>query len=682
MVHFLNDFLPKRQPFLSGLVVTEEFAAQQESPVEPPVEPQAEASQEPPVAASTEAPAFVFQSAPDSQPISRSAGRQTDGQVYGEEAVYISLLALWFLALAAVAVFCKGILWLHLPTVNAVTCYQPSQATLIYDRNGQVVERIANEYRIFTPLADMHPLLPKAFVAAEDGRFYRHDALDFLSIPRAIYSNLKDGKKSQGASTITQQVARALLLTPEKTYMRKLKEVILAWRIERLLTKDDILTIYLNEIYLGKGAYGVEAAARAYFDKESRDLTLAEVALLAGLTQAPSRYSPEKSPEAAIARQRYVLNQMVEDGYISQDEARAAFAAPLRFRDKAQADASPAANAWYLDVVKRRAAEILGQPLAGAGAKIYTFLDPELQEKAGDAVEKGGQAMVARSVLRGQRRPQPQAALVCIEPVSGRVAALVGGLDFAVSSFNRAVQARRPAGSVFKPFVYAAALAQGQQPDSLIDDSPLTIDTGQGGLWSPKNVDGKYHGQISLGRALAISSNVAAVRLLRQVGIEPVRQLARQAGIASPIPGDLSLALGTVDVSLIEMTAAFAVFADDGMFHEPLLIDHIETADGRYLSGGGGGRRVLPEEIARRMKTMLAGAVREGTGSLAALPGVVAGKTGTSNDNRDAWFIGFTEHYLAGVWVGYDHNEELGGREGGGRTAAPIWRNFMRAVGK
>ncbi|MDR0478174.1 MAG: PBP1A family penicillin-binding protein [Desulfobulbaceae bacterium] len=622
--------------------------------------------------------------APACQPTGDLSSDPANGKVYGDEVVYIFLLALWFVALAAAIVFCQGLLWLNLPALGAVTHYQPSQGTLIYDRNGRVVERIAHEYRIFTPLADMHPMLPKAFVAAEDGRFYRHDGLDFLSIPRALYANLKDGKKSQGASTITQQVARVLLLTPEKTYLRKLKEAILAWRINQVLTKEQILTVYLNEIYLGRGAYGVEAAAQVYFGKESRGLTLAEVALLAGLTQAPSRYSPEKSQEAAIARQRYVLNRMAEDGYISQDEARAAFAAPLSFRDKAQADPSPVANAnvWYLDLVKRRAAEILNQPLAEAGAKIYTFLDPALQEKANDAVEKGGQAVAARSALLGQRRPQPQAALVCIEPDSGRVVAVVGGLDVAASSCQRAAQARRPAGSVFKPLVYAAALEHGWQPDSLIDDTPLTVDTGQGGTWSPKNADGKYRGQISLSQALAISSNVAAVRLLRQVGIEPVRELARQAGIASPIPSDLSLALGAVDVSLIDMTAAFAIFANNGMFHEPVVIDHIETADGQYLSGGGGGRRVLPEDVAGRMKTMLAGVVREGTGSLAALPGSVAGKTGTSSDNRDAWFIGFTDHYLAGVWVGYDHNEELGEREGGGRTAAPIWRNFIRAAGK
>lgn len=615
-----------------------------------------------------------------------TAGQLARGEFHGEETVYGFLFAVWFLALAAVALFYQGVLWLHLPALNAVTDYQPPQATLILDRNGEVVEHIAQEYRIFTPLTDMPPLLSKAFVAAEDGRFYRHSGLDFLSIPRAIYSNLKDGKRSQGASTITQQVVRALLLTPEKTYIRKLKEAILAWRIDRLLTKEQILTIYLNEIYLGKGAYGVEAAAQTYFGKESRQLTLAEVALLAGLPQAPSRYSPGKSQEAAIARQRYVLNRMVVEGYISQDEARAAFADPLYFRDRTGASVSPSpsptANVWYLDLVKRRAAEILKRPLAGAGAKIYTFLDQKLQKKANDAVENGAQAVVSRWALRGQRRLPPQAALVCIEPDSGRVAALIGGLDFSASSFNRAAQARRPAGSVFKPFVYAVALQKGSQPDALIDDTPLTVDMGQGNAWSPKNVDDKYHGQISLSRALAISSNVAAVRLLRQVGIEPVRELARQAGIASPMPSDLSLALGAVDVSPIEMTAAFAVFANNGMFHEPIVIDHIETADGQYLSGGGSGRHVLPEDIARSMKTMLTGAVREGTGSLAALPATVAGKTGTSNDNRDAWFIGFTDHYLAGVWVGYDHNEELGEREGGGHTAAPIWRNFMRTAGE
>lgn len=584
----------------------------------------------------------------------------------------ISLLLTFFLGSLLLA-----LKFLAIPDLRTVAYYAPRQASIIYDRHGNEVDRIFTENRTVVPLEQMNPLLPKAFVAAEDGRFFEHPGLDMFSVLRAVFANVRSGRKSQGGSTITQQVARALLLTPEKTYIRKFKEAILAWRIDTLLTKEEILFIYLNQIYLGEGAHGVEAAAQVYFGKSTIQLNLAEVALLAGLPQAPSRYSPLRNPALARGRQRYVLNRMADDGYISTESARSAYERELKLKDSRQPYI--AMNGYYIDTVKKQASELLNRPLQEAGARIYTFLDQQLQQEAYGAVVSGLKAARSRQVLNGgASRDIPQGALVCLEKKNGKVRAIIGGADYTVSPFNRATQARRPAGSIFKPFVYATALENGWQPNSLISDAPLAISGGKGSTWQPKNYSGEYHGDITLQTALTHSYNTATVRLMQHVGVKKVHETAKSAGISAVMPPDLSLALGAVDVSLLEMTAAYSPFVNHGRYVAPAFIDAIEIDGKKKTVPLRAPSFVIQPPVALQMRMMLEDVIAVGTGKRAAgLPGNSGGKTGTSDNNRDAWFIGFNGDYLAGVWVGHDRNQSLGSTESGGRTAAPIWRDFM-----
>ena len=608
----------------------------------------------------------------------RDDGAVPDRKVCSERHVIFFLFAVCLLLTGMLGGIAYVIVHLKMPDVSTVANYDPPQATLIYDRNGAIIERFYKENRTLIPLSEMHHLLPKAFVAAEDGRFYEHSGLDFISVIRALLNNIREGRRGQGGSTITQQVAKSLLLTPEKTYIRKFKEAILAWRIDSLLTKDEILYIYLNQIYLGEGAYGVEAASRVYFGKKAKDLTLAEVAILAGLPQAPSKYSPSKNPEAAAARQKYVLNRMASEGFISAEMAQEAFQTAVTIRSSySPFDSS---YGYYLEIVKHQANEFLQQPLIEMGAKIYTNLDQNMQNRATQAVQAGVRASLARQKVQGRMNIQPQGALVCLERISGKVRALVGGTDYSASSYNRAYQAKRPAGSSFKPFVYLAALEQGWQPQSIIDDSPLSVTGENGSVWEPKNYTREFHGETTLAMALAHSYNAATVRLMQHVGVKRVYAVARDVGITSEMPADLSLALGTVDVSLVEMTAAFTPFVNDGMFIAPSFIDRIEYRNGTTLRGAGGEKRQVCESAtARQMKSMLEGVVRYGTAQRAkGLPGVTGGKTGTSDNSRDAWFIGFNGDLITGVWVGNDHNEPLGYDESGGHTAVPIWYDFMK----
>ena len=568
--------------------------------------------------------------------------------------------------------------YLAIPDLRSVANYTPPQATVIYDRLGNEIDRIYIENRTVVGFGEMHPLLPKAFVAAEDGRFFTHPGLDFLSVVRAMAANMKSGRKSQGGSTITQQVARALLLSPEKTYIRKFKEAILAWRIDSLLSKEDILFIYLNQIYLGEGAHGVEAAARTYFSKSARQLNLAEVAMLAGLPQAPSRYSPLKHFELARGRQRYVLNRMVEDGIISADVARSAYEQPITLHQPDPAQA--AMNGYYIDTVKKQVAELVASPLSRAGVKVYTYLDQHLQHTAQQALQDGLKATASRLVVAGgdAASMSPQGALVCMERASGKIRALVGGRDYRESPFNRAVQAKRPAGSTFKPFVYGAALGSGWRADSLISDAPLAIPQAKGQMWRPRNYSGQYHGDVTLESSLANSYNIATVRLMQKVGIDRVQQLARRAGITADMPHDLSLALGSVDVSLLEMTAAYTPFVNSGTYVSPVFLEAI-TVDGIRINPPSARRhQAMESTVAGEVGRMLEKVIISGTGQRAGgLVGRSGGKTGTSDKSRDAWFIGFHGDYLAGVWVGHDRNQSLGEMESGGRTAAPIWREFM-----
>ena len=570
---------------------------------------------------------------------------------------------------------------LNIPDIRTVAHYRPSQASLVYDKNGNIIDRIFIENRIVVPLDKMNPLLPKAFVAAEDGRFFEHPGLDSYSVLRAFFNNLRDGRKSQGGSTITQQVAKGLLLTPEKTYLRKFKEAILAWRIDTLLSKDEIIYIYLNQIYLGAGAYGVEAASMTYFNKHASQLSLAELAVLAGLPQAPSRYSPLEHWDRAQARQRYVLNRMAADGYITGEQARKAyFDQPQLARSNRK---SRQRNGYYLQEVRKRAEHMLGTPLESAGVKIFTNLDQGLQLKANRALVDGVNNVIQRS-RKEERSRGPEGAIVCLEACSGKVRALVGGTDYKKTQFNRVVQARRPAGSVFKPLIYSVALDRGWSPESAIVDAPFSVPGGDGKMWQPQNFGNVYHGKTTLREALIHSYNIPAIKVLQQVGIKPVHERAKASGIISSLPRDLSLALGSADVSPLEMTASYQPYLCDGKYTQPTFIDRISTVSGKEIyRHSNKSVRVMSTKSAETMKSMLVQVISSGTGKRAnGLAGLNGGKTGTSDNNRDAWFIGFHNRLIGGVWVGHDQNQSLGEKENGGRTSAPIWFSFMKDIEK
>jgi penicillin-binding protein 1A len=613
------------------------------------------------------------------KPVRKPAVRR---KIYTEKHISTFLIIICLLQTAFLGSLLFILISLRIPDISSVARYKPAQATIIYDSRGRIVERMFTENRTVIPLEAMSPFLPKAFVAAEDGRFYEHPGLDFFSVLRAAINNFRGKARSQGGSTITQQVTKSLLLTPEKTYVRKFKEAILAWRIDKLLSKEEILYIYLNQIYLGEGAHGTEAAAQVYFNKSAADLTLGECALLAGLPQAPSRYSLFDHLDRAVERQKYVLNRMAADGYVSAEEAKKAYAEEIILNRRNQHATDE--NGYYLEVVKKRARSILKGPLQAAGAKIYTHLDMRIQKQASEAVRRGVSASLSRQTLAGSKiEAVPQGSLVCIETVPARVRALVGGTSFKKSPFDRASQARRPAGSTFKPFVFTAALNKGWSANSLIEDSPISITGRDGKRWRPKNYSGKYHGQTTFADALAHSLNTATVRIMQKTGYKEVHKIARKVGITTKLPPDLSLALGAADVTLLEMTGAYVPFAGDGSFTRPSFISKIILADGTVIFPENERSRqtVAGERVMGQMRAMLKGVVTEGTGrKVADVAGVRGGKTGTSNDNRDAWFVGYDTQYTTGVWVGNDRNQSMGKRESGGSTAAPIWRDFMQSI--
>jgi len=621
------------------------------------------------------------------KPAKKTPGRKprVRKKVYGEKHITVFLLLICFSQTLFLGLLLYTLVSLHIPDIRNVANYQPPQATVIYDRNGKIIDRMFIENRIVIPLSSMSPHLPKAFIAAEDGRFLEHPGLDFFSVLRAAINNFRaGGGKGQGGSTITQQVAKSLLLTPEKTYVRKFKEAILAWRIDNLLSKEEILYIYLNQIYLGEGAYGVEVAAQRYFGKKASQLSLGECALLAGLPQAPSRYSLRKHLDRAVKRQKYVLNRMAADGYVSAAEAKKAYGASVRLNK--QSPLYSEMNGFYLEIVKKRARAVLKKPLQRAGAHIYTHLDLDMQRKGLAAVRKGVKDSLLRQRISDRKiKNPPQAALVCIETSTAKVRALMGGTSFVRSPFDRAAQARRPAGSTFKPFVYAAAMKSGWTPASMIDDSSFAVTGKDGKEWRPKNYSRTYHGATTLSNALIHSYNAATVRLMQKVGVNKVHAVARKSGIRSKMPPDLSLALGAVDVSLLEMTTAYTVFAGDGTSYPPSFIDKIVLSDGSVhrFSDKWQRKSVLTTKELRYMQSMLAGVVQSGTGKrVSSVPGVRGGKTGTTNDNRDAWFIGYDGRYTTGIWLGNDRNQSLGRSETGGSAAAPVWREFMLSIKK
>jgi len=552
---------------------------------------------------------------------------------------------------------------LDIPNLKSIKDYNPKMTTLVLARDHQVVKEIFDENRRVVSMATMPDLLPKAFVAAEDARFYEHPGVDVWSIFRALFHNLRSGTKAQGGSTISQQVTRSLLLTRKKVYSRKIKEAILAYRIDSVLSKDEILYIYLNQIYLGEGAYGVEAAARTYFNKGVKNLSLGQAALLAGLPQAPSRYSPLKDIKTAKKRQAYVLNRMAEEGYISAEAARKAFKDNLFLNTDREYSFG---SEYYVQQVSNYVSAKYGkETLATGGLVIHTCLDPALQQSAMTAVQRG---VAALNTAQGKGE-NPQAAMLVMETGTGKVRAVVGGVDFLASQFDRAIQARRQPGSAFKPIVYAAALEKGFTPDSVFMDEPISLaGASRGKTWEPKNFDNRYHGLTTLKTGLIQSRNIVAIKLLQEVGINRVARMAKDLGIRSKLKPDLTMALGSSGISLLEMTGAYSAFANHGSYTPPVFIEKIIDRHGNILEENSSGKiRVMSEKTADLMDHMLQEVIRQGTGRQAqGLKRTAAGKTGTTDNNMDAWFIGYTRDFLAGVWVGHDKEMSLGKHVSGG----------------
>ena len=566
---------------------------------------------------------------------------------------------------------------LDIPNLRSIKDYEPKMTTLVLASNNKVLKEIFEENRRVVALEMLPELLPKAFVAAEDARFYEHPGVDLWSIFRALFHNFRSGSRAQGGSTITQQVTRSLLLSRKKVYSRKIKEAILAYRIDSVMSKDEILYIYLNQIYLGEGAYGVETAARTYFNKRAKNLSLAQMALLAGLPQAPSRYSPFKDLTLAKKRQAYVLNRMVEEGYITPEAARTAFRESLALK-KSGDDHST--GEFYVQQISNYISSKYGQEiLATGGLTIYTCLDPAIQQNAETAIQKG-MASLSREQKKGK---SPQAAMVVLETATGKVRAVVGGTDFSISQFDRVIQARRQPGSAFKPIVYAAALEKGFRPDSVLVDEPLSLAGAKRGYtWEPRNFDNRHYGPTTLREGLIYSRNIIAIKLLQEAGINSAISMARNLGINAPLKPDLTLALGSSGISLLEMTAAYGSFANHGNYIKPIFTEKIIDRQGTILEENSPGRgRGMSEKTANYMDQMLQEVISRGTGKRArGLKRTAAGKTGTTDNNMDAWFIGYTSDFLAGVWVGHDRNISLGKDGSGGEVAAPIWLNFMKQV--
>jgi 1A family penicillin-binding protein len=556
-----------------------------------------------------------------------------------------------------------------------------AQATTILDATEQPVFTIFKEQRIEVPLARISAHLRRAVIAVEDQRFYEHRGVDLVRVAAAVVANLREGRRAQGGSTITQQLARLSFLSRDKTYRRKLKEVILAARIERDYSKDAILELYLNKVYFGGGLHGAEAAARGYFGKPAADLNVAEAALLAGLIKSPSTYSPSVNLDRAVARRGIVLQAMLDERLIDRPACDAARAAGVTLKDILQKD--EAFGLHFKEQVRRELVERFGlERVLEGGLRVHTTLDTDMQQAAERAVEEGLQNIEKR---RGySHRPRElQGALIAIDPKNGYVRAMVGGRSFRESRFNRAVQAKRQPGSAFKPFVYAAALEEGFTPASLItnlDDPFLT----QQGEWVPED-EHSDETSMTLRTALRKSSNRAAVQLLRSVGIPQTVSTAERLTVETP-PSVPSLALGAGEVTLASLTSAYGAFANGGVVHKPQTILRVDDSEGQLLyQATGDGTRAISETTAFLMSTMLADVVNSGTAYRARREGFVlpaAGKTGTTNDYVDAWFVGFTPSLVSGVWIGFDQPRTIVANGYAGDLAVPLWARFMTAATK
>ncbi len=680
-----------------------------------------------------------------------------------------------------------------LPKISTLKDYSPPIITTVYSDDNRKIAEFYRERRIVVPISNIPKILIDAFVAAEDARFYEHEGIDLFGIARAFLKNIEAGSIVQGGSTITQQVAKSFFLSMERSYSRKIREAILAYRIDSSFSKKEILFLYLNQIYLGHGAYGVAAAAENYFGKSVSELNLAEAAVLAGLPQAPSRYSPFIHPERAKQRQVYVLNRMMAEGYITNLQATEAINVKLEIKHRPN---------WYIEnvpyyteFVRQYVQDKYGKDvLYTEGLKVHTAVNIEMQKVAKAELNKGLKALDKRQGYRGpvdhlktediedfsqhmekrfaeepleagritkgvvvaikddgskatvrlgnalghlsvedmswasppdpetpsyqtpkvtdvaealtvgdvievkvksqaepsgvwqlalEQTPKVQGALLSMETETGYVKAMIGGRDFRQSQFNRAVQSRRQPGSAFKPIIYAAALDKGYTPATVIIDSALVFeDTERDFTWKPNNYEQTFHGPTLFRTALTRSRNVVTVKILKDIGIDYVIDYARKLGIESELSRNLSIALGSSGVSLLELVRAYSVFANQGYRVTPCFVTKILDRDGNVLEENyPETEKTIDKATAYIITHLLQDVVKRGTGwRVKALNRPVAGKTGTTNNLYDAWFMGYTPGYVSGVWVGFDEEKSLGVNETGSRAASPIWLAFMQAV--
>src|SRR4051794_3607318 len=591
------------------------------------------------------------------------------------------------------------------PSVEVLDQYQPRQTSKLYAADGRFIAELGLERRTLLKIDQIPPLVRNAFVMTEDKRFYDHSGLDWHRIPGAVITDIRRRSFAEGFSTITMQLARNIFperLTRDKSVVRKLKEIKVARAIEEKYPKDKILELYLNQIALGNGAYGVETAAQRYFGKSARDLNLAEAATLAGLPKAPERYNPRRAPERAIQRRNTVIELMREQGAVSDADASLAKAYPLQLAHRAEVgDIAP----YYVEWIRQQLEQQFGQRLYEQGLKVFTTLDVDLQSAAERALENQLRAieagrfgaykhrsyesyMATASERSGEEAsgnsPYLQGAFIAMDPRTGAVRAMVGGRDFDDSKFNRATQALRQPGSTFKPIVYADAVQNGRPPTYIVDDSPVSVPQSGGGNWTPQNYDGKFEGPMPMRRGLYQSRNIVAIKVGMELGPESVTEEARKFGISTPIPPYPSIYIGAADVYPIEMIAAYSAFATLGTRSAPTAIVRVENAKGDVLWEPTPVRApVLSPEEAWLMVSMMKDVVQRGTaagsvGSQFHIP--AGGKTGTTNDGADVWFIGYTSDMVAGVWMGLDKPRTIKGNAQGGILAAPAWTAFMREV--
>jgi penicillin-binding protein 1A len=670
-----------------------------------------------------------------------------------------------------------------LPSIELLQNYQPSLVTTVYSDDRQPIGQFFIERRILTPLADIPMALIQAVIATEDARFFEHPGLDYVGMLRAAWTNIRHGgRKVEGASTITQQLARSLFLSSERSYERKIRELILAYKMEAVTGKGQILETYLNQIYFGQGAYGVASAAQSYFGKDLAKLTLAESAFLAGLPKSPSKFSPFTAYDRAKKRQEHVLSRMEEAGFITAAEREAAAAETLNFHRPGSEHLAP----YFVEYIRQLLVAKYGETMVyKGGLQVHTTLNLGMQRAAEAAFVAGVRELDKRQGWRGPRRtidlgtlqpselapsdrtlkpgdvaegivlkpakdhlvvqvgpvagrlafndmawakrilkgPDPtvdfvvnpnlkqllkpgdvieigvkkigkdgmylvldqtpivEGGLIAIDPKSGAIRAMVGGYDFSRSEYNRAVQAHRQPGSAFKPLIYATAMSQGLSPATQILDAPVVYEQEEDDkIWKPENYGRKFHGMVSLRDALAHSHNLATVRLLDKVGVKNVIEFSRSVGMTSPLPADLSLALGSSSVGLMELTAVYGVFLNQGIRAEPFAVKTVVDSTGKTLESAQlESQEVMAKETAYLITNMMEDVVQKGTGQAArALDRPIAGKTGTTNDYINAWFIGGTPNLVTGAYVGFDDRRSLGEGETGARAALPIWMAFMK----